>query len=307
MSATTPQDGGSRFAYVCALTPLIFGTTYLLTTNFLPPNRPLLAALLRSLPTGLVLVIGGRLPPRNWILRFLALSVLWASGVFPLLFLAAYRLPGGVAAVINSLAPILVVVLSVPLLGGRIRALQVVAGLLGVLGVALLVLQANARLDPLGIVAMVGAVLLMGLGTVLTKRWGSPPGMNAIRVTGWTFLFAGITLLPFTLAFEGVPRTITGREVGGIVYLVVISGIVAYALWFWGIGQLSAASVTFLSLLNPVMAAVLGWLVLDQRLNGWQIIGAVIVLVSVVLGQQLRLRRRTGAATPEPTPADAAL
>ena len=42
----------SRFAYACALTPLIFGTTYLLTTNFLPPDRPLLAALMRSLPTG---------------------------------------------------------------------------------------------------------------------------------------------------------------------------------------------------------------------------------------------------------------
>jgi probable blue pigment (indigoidine) exporter len=307
VSGTAAEDGRSRFAYACALTPLIFGTTYLLTTNFLPPDRPLLAALLRALPTGLVLVIGGKLPPRSWILRLLALSVLWASGVFPLLFIAAYRLPGGVAAVINSLAPILVVVLSVPLLGGRIRLLQVVAGLLGVLGVALLVLQANARLDAVGIVAMVGAVLMMGLGTVLTKRWGRPPGMNAVRLTGWIFLFAGLTLLPFTLAIEGLPRTVTGREVGGIVYLVLISGIVAYALWFWGIGQLSAASVTFLSLLNPVMAAALGWLVLDQRLNGWQIVGAVIVLVSVVLGQQVRLRRRTGTGAPEAAPADASL
>ena len=49
--------------------------------------------------------------------------------------------------------------------------------------------------------------------------------------------------------------------------------------------------MTFLSLLNPVVAAVLGWIVLDQTLNGWQIVGAVIVLVSVVLGQDFRLRR----------------
>ncbi len=284
------QQGGSRFAYVSALTPLIFGTTYLLTTNFLPPDRPLLAALMRSLPTGLVLVIGSRLPNRLWLGRFLLLSVLWASAVFPLLFFAAYHLPGGVAAVINSLGPICVVVLAVPILGLRIRPLQVVAGIIGVVGVALLVLRANARLDVLGILAMVAVVVMMAFGTVLMKRWGSPPGMGPIRVTGWTFLFAGLTLLPFTLVFEGLPRSVTPRQVGGLVYLVVVSGIFAYALWFWAIGQLSAASVTFLGLLNPVMATFLGWWVLDQRLNLVQVLGAALVLVSVVLGQQRRVR-----------------
>ena len=76
---------------------------------------------------------------------------------------------------------------------------------------------------------------------------------------------------------------------------MLISGIVAYALWFWGLQHLTASAVTFLSLLNPVVAAVLGWVVLDQRLNGLQLLGALIVLVSVVLGQPAavdRLRRR---------------
>lgn len=290
------ETGTSRFAYASALTPLIFGTTYLLTTNFLPPDRPLLAALVRSLPTGLVLVIGSRLPNRQWLGRFLVLSVLWASGAFPLLFFAAYHLPGGVAAVINSLGPISVVVLAVPILGTALRARQLVAGAIGVLGVALLVLRSNATLDALGLLAMATVVIMMALGTVLMKRWGNPPGMGPIRVTGWTFLFAGLTLLPFALAFEGLPHTVTPVQVGGLVYLVVISGILAYALWFWGIGQLSAASVTFLGLLNPIMAALLGWWVLDQRLNALQLVGAALVLVSVVLGQQRRRRARQ----PEP-------
>ena len=291
MSQTTEIDQPSRWAYVAALTPLVFGTTYLLTSQFLPPGRPLLAALMRSLPTGLVLIIGSRLPRGRWVGRFFVLSILYASGVFPLLFVAAYRLPGGVAAVINSLSPLLVVILSVPLLGSRIRAIQIAAGLLGIAGVALLVLRSTARLDAVGLVAMVGAATMMSLATVLTKRWGHPEGMNAISFTGWTFLFGGLTLLPFVLIFEGLPDHLTGRNIGGLVYLVLISGIFAYALWFWGLQRLAASSVTFLSLLNPVMAAVLGWIVLDQRLNHWQILGAVIVLVSVVLGQQLRRRR----------------
>jgi probable blue pigment (indigoidine) exporter len=287
-------------AYLAALAPIIFGTTYLLTSDFLPPGRPLLAALMRSLPTGLVLIIGTRPPDRRWLLRLTILSVLYASGLFPLLFLAAYLLPGGVASVINSISPLLVIALSVPLLGARIWPVQVAAGVLGVGGVALLVLRSDARLDPLGLVAMTGAATMMALATVLTKRWGRPPGMGAVGMTGWTFLLAGITLLPVTLLAEGLPDQLTGRNVGGLVYLVLISGIVAYALWFWGLQHLSASSVMFLSLLNPVVAAVLGWVVLDQRLNGWQLLGAVVVLVSVVLGQEAtldRLRSR-GAETP---------
>jgi probable blue pigment (indigoidine) exporter len=280
--------------YLAALAPIIFGTTYLLTSDFLPPGRPLLAALMRSLPTGLVLILRTRPPDRRWLLRLYVLSVLYASGLFPLLFLAAYLLPGGVASVINSLSPLLVIVLSVPLLGARVRPVQVAAGFLGVAGVALLVLRSDARLDPLGLLAMTGAATMMGTATVLTKRWGVPPGMTAVGMTGWTFLLAGITLLPITLLFEGLPDRLTGRNIGGMVYLVLISGILAYGLWFWGLQHLSASSVTFLSLLNPVVAAVLGWVVLDQRLNGWQLLGAAVVLVSVVLGPAATLDRLLG-------------
>jgi probable blue pigment (indigoidine) exporter len=294
--AVTADQHTGGWGYLAALTPIIFGTTYLLTTNFLPPGRPLLAGLMRSLPTGLVLIIGSPIPPRRWMARFFVLSVLYASGLFPLLFIAAYRLPGGVAAVINSLSPIIVVVISVPLLATGIRAIQIVAGILGAVGVALLVLQSDARLDAVGLIAMAGAMIMFSVATVLTKRWGRPEGMNAIGVTGWTFLFAGLTLLPVTLLVEGLPDHLTTRNIGGIIYLVLISGILAYALWFWGLQRLSASAVTFLTLLNPVTAAVLGWTVLDQRLNAWQLFGAVLILVSVVLGQPgtfERLRRRS--------------
>jgi probable blue pigment (indigoidine) exporter len=288
------------WGYLAALTPIIFGTTYLLTTEFLPPGRPLLAALMRSLPTGLVLIIGSPIPPRRWMARFFILSVLYASGLFPLLFIAAYRLPGGVAAVINSLSPLLVVVISVPLLGSRIRAIQIGAGILGTAGVALLVLQSDARLDGVGLIAMAGAAIMFSVATVLTKRWGRPEGMTTIGVTGWIFLFAGLTLLPATLLIEGLPDHLTARNIAGLVYLVLISGIVAYAVWFWGLERLSASAVTFLTLLNPVTAAVLGWVVLDQRLNHRQLLGAVIVLVSVVMGQPGmfdRRRRRSALAS----------
>jgi probable blue pigment (indigoidine) exporter len=96
----------------------------------------------------------------------------------------------------------------------------------------------------------------------------------------------------------------TDRHTGGWGYLaaltpiifgttyLLISGIVAYALWFWGLQRLAASAVTFLTLLNPVAAALLGWIVLDQRLNAWQLFGAAIILISVVLGQPGIFERR---------------
>lgn len=297
-TAATPAAlaGGSqqssRWAYLAVVAPVVFGTTYLLTTHFLPPERTLLIALMRSLPTGLVLVIGSKLPPRGWWLRFALLSVLYCSAFFPLLTVAAYRLPGGVASVINSLSPIVVLALSVPWLGTRILPRHLVAGVVGVVGVSLLVLRSSARLDGWGIAAMVGCVSMMAVATVLTKRWGHPPGMSVTGFTGWTFLLGGLALLPVTLLVEGLPSELTGRQIGGFVYLVLISGILGYAAWFWGLQRLPASSVTFLSLINPVVAATLGWVVLNQRLNGWQILGALLVVASVLLGQS---PRRTSA------------
>jgi len=165
----------------------------------------------------------------------------------------------------------------------------------------LLVLRSDARLDAVGLIAMGGAAAMFSVATVLTKRWGRPEGMTAIGVTGWTFLFAGLTLLPVTLLVEGLPDHLTGRNIGGLIYLVLISGIVAYALWFWGLQRLSASAVTFLTLLNPVTAALLGWVVLDQRLNGWQLLGAVLILISVILGQPGTFDRRRRRRSPLPS------
>lgn len=299
-----PPPARSAIGYLAILTPLIWGTTYLTTTQLLPPDRPMLAGTMRALPAGIVLVAGRGLPPRGWRLRFLLLSVLYVSAFFPLLFIAAYRLPGGVASVINSLAPIGVVLLSAAWLGTRIRATHITAGALGVLGVGLLVLSSSARLDFVGVAAMVTGVAMMVVATVLTKKWGRPPGMGPLPFTGWTFLLGGIVLLPFTLLIEGLPDHLTGRNIVGFAYLSVFGAIISYGLWFWCLGRLPASAASFLGLINPVFAAFLGWVVLNQRLNASQLLGAVLVLASVALGQVGVLGRRRGEPPTPEAPSD---
>ncbi|MFD8498282.1 EamA family transporter [Amycolatopsis sp. NPDC059657] len=270
---------------VTALAPAIWGTTYLVTTEFLPPDRPLFAALVRALPVGLLLVaLTRRLPRGQWWWRSLVLGTLNIGVFLALLFVAAYRLPGGVAATVGAIQPLIVAVLASGLLGERLAPRTAIAGIAGVTGVSLLVLRAGAKLDALGVAAALGGAVVMATGVVLSKRWTSPAPLLA--TTGWQLVAGGLVLLPVALLVEGPPPAgLTAGNVLGYAYLAIPGAAVAYALWFRGIRGLSATSVTFLSLLSPLVATTVGWLVLGQNLTAAQLLGAVIVLGALVAAQ----------------------
>ena len=93
------EDTSLRTLLITAVAPIAWGTTYIVTENFLPPDRPLFAAAARALPAGLVLLAFRRQLPRgDWWWKATLLGVCNIGLFFPLLFLAAYQLPGGLAA-----------------------------------------------------------------------------------------------------------------------------------------------------------------------------------------------------------------
>lgn len=298
MTHETPVANRAADLALTALGLTVWGSTYLVTTELLPPGRPLLAATVRALPAGLALLAAGRtLPTGRWWWRALVLGVVNIGAFFFLLFVAAYLLPGGVAAVILTLQPVLVLVLAAVVLGDRIRLAQVVACVLGIGGVALLVLQPSARLDPVGVLAGLGGAVCMATGIVLTKRWGRPDGTSLLTFTGWQLAAGGLVLAPATLAVEGLPGRISGANVAGFAYLGVVGALIAYALWFRGLERLPALAVSFLAFASPLVATVLGYLFLDQSFTPWQAVGAATVVGAVVLAQQ-RIRPAPGTTRP---------
>ncbi len=154
-----------------ALAPVSWGTTYAVTTEFLPADRPLFTGLMRALPAGLLLLALARVLPRGaWWWKSAALGALNIGAFFPLLFLSAYRLPGGMAAVVGSVGPLFVVGLAALLLGQRPTIRNVLTGVVAAFGVSLVVLKAAGALDALGLLAALAATAAMSAGTVLTKR-----------------------------------------------------------------------------------------------------------------------------------------
>ena len=268
-----------------AFAPSVWGTTYWVTTEVLPPDRPLLAATVRALPAGLLLLaVTRRLPSGSWWWRSAVLGTFNIGAFFALLFVAAYRLPGGIAAVVGAFQPLIVAVLAAALVGERVRLRIVLCALAGIAGVALLVLRAEARLDGIGVLAAIAGACVMAVGVVLAKRWGQPAPLLA--VTGWQLVAGGLLLAPLAFAVEGVPaQALTTENLLGYLYLCIIGTVLAYSLWFRGVHHLPVTGVIFLGLLSPLVATVIGWLALGQSLGPEQVLGAVLVVAAVVVTQ----------------------
>ncbi|WIE06357.1 DMT family transporter [Providencia rettgeri] len=275
-----------------ALAPIVWGSTYLVTTEMLPAGIPLTLAVLRALPAGLLLILVLRkLPEGIWWLRVVILGVLNFSLFWWLLFIAAYRLPGDVAATVGAVQPLIVLFLSYWLLNNRLSAVSIIASIAGVFGVAILLLTPNAALDPLGIVAGLAGAFSMAAGTVLSRRWQPP--VSALTFTSWQLTAGGLVLLPFAIVFEPALPPLSSLNLIGLGYLTLIGGALTYALWFRGLAILGPSSVASLSFLSPVSAVVLGWFYLNQQLSTLQFIGMVVILLSVWASQRAETRKVT--------------
>src|SRR5262249_28451418 len=133
-------------------------------------------------------------------------------------------------------------------------------------------------------------------------------------LTAWQLTAGGLLLVPVALLVEGPPPALDGRAVGGYLYLGVVGTATAYWLWFRGISRLPATSVSFLALLSPPSAAIIGWAARGQALAPLQLVGMALALGGTLAGQTptrrrpetaIDRRRPETAVEPQPDPATA--
>ncbi len=279
------MKASARDLLTTAIAPLIWGSTYIVTTELLPPDIPITAALLRALPAGLLLLLIVRqIPAGHWWPKVFILGALNFSIFWIMLFVSAYRLPGGVAATVGAIQPLIVIFLAHLFLSRPIRRQSVLAAMAGFIGVGLLVLTPSARLDMLGIAAGLAGAVSMAFGTVLSRRWQPP--VSPLTFTAWQLTAGGILLLPLALLLEpGLPPLST-LNIAGFLYMGIISAALTYILWFRGIARLESSVVASLALLSPTAAVLLGWSLLGQGMTPPQILGIAIVVGSIWAGQR---------------------
>lgn len=275
---------------ITALAPIIWGSSYIVTTQFLPNLDPVTISLLRALPAGLFLLcLVRQLPHGSWIGKMFILGALNFSIFWSLLFFTAYRLPGGVAAVMGALQPFIVVIAASGILKTEIKPLSIFAIAAGAFGVALIVLTPDAKLDVLGVIAGIAGSASMAFGTVLSRKWQPP--VSALTFTSWQLTAGGILLLPFALFTPTSWSDISLTNALGLAYLGLIGAGLTYVIWLRGIKLLQPTAVSILGLFSPLSAAILGWIFVSETLNATQLMGMLVVFASVLIGQYaLRMR-----------------
>lgn len=271
--------------------PILWGSTYILTATLIPINRPIFVALMRGLPIGLLLLLYYRKWPQGqWLLKSFVLGTLNIGAFFLLLFMAVYRLPGGIASVLGSVQPIFTLLFSWFFLKEKPTANAFIAIFMTLLGVSLLLSPKNMTLDPLGIIAALLGAIVMALGVVLTKYWGRPKDVSVMVFTAWQLFFGSLILIPFAYFLEGGFPPLTTTNWIGLLILGLFNTGLAYYLWFRGISKLTPTRVSFLGPINPLTAFLLGFIFLNQTIQAIQIVGVVCILSSVYFSQLRKVK-----------------
>nr|WP_237448629.1 EamA family transporter [Nocardioides flavescens] len=274
---------------VTAVAPVAWGSTYVVTHQLLPPDQPLTGAALRALPAGLLLLALARRRPRGaWWWRSAVLGVLNVGLFFWLVYLSAQLLPSAVAATVMATSSVVLALLAWLLLGQRPAVAHLVGGVVGVGGVALLLLggagSGAERIDPVGVVCAVAAMLCSSLGFVLARRWSG--GADLLATTSWQLLAGGAGLaVAAAVSGDGWPPLDVPTALG-FGYVTVVATALALVCWYAGLRHLPTSTVGLVGLLNPLTGVALGCLVFGEVLGARQWLGVVLVVGGVLLGQR---------------------
>lgn len=197
----------------------------------------------------------------------------------------------GLAAVIGSLTPVVVVLINLAWKGAEKRNARIIGGvLLGFFGLGLIFRHGWADfLDPayrLGILGCFGSCFTWSLGTVMAKQWNDArvsPALNA----GMQITAGGIGGFALSLAFDTTHAIRHSPEAwAAVCYLILVGSALAFTLYMFTLRHLSATVSSLYTYINPIVAILLGWLFLGERLSSWEIAGMLITIAGVWLVNQ---------------------
>ncbi len=133
-----------------------------------------------------------------------------------------------------------------------------------------------------GQLAILGAPLAWSLGTIYSRSY--PVRMSPLMFAAVQMLMGGAMLLIYGLLAGELPRwqwTFSG--IGAMLYLTLFGSCLAYGTYIWLIQHTTPARLGTIAYVNPVVAVILGWVVLDEALAGTRLLGAAVILLGVTL------------------------
>ena len=300
MSATPRPAAPPLWQLVAAFAALyiVWGSTYLAIRLVVETMPPFFMAGVRFALAGLILYLwrwhdaGPRSAPQHW-RSALIVGALLLCGGNGLVSWAEQSVPSGLAALLIASTPLWMVTIPLP---GQPRPTALMLGgvALGLIGIAVLVGPSElggAAPDRAGVAALLAAAFLWALGSLLSRRL--PQAASPLRATGMQMIAGGATLVVAGLLLgEGARLDLAAfsRESWlAWLYLVLVGSLVGYSAYVWLLRVSTPARVSTYAYVNPLVAVLLGWLLLDEPVGPRIFVAAALILGAVAL---LSLRRK---------------
>jgi drug/metabolite transporter (DMT)-like permease len=288
----------------------IWGSTWLFIKLGLADLPPFTFAGIRFVFASLILILlitarGVRWPRRrnDWLL-IAVVGFLQFSLNYGLVFWGEARIPSGLAAVLQSTFPAFgLVIAHFYLPHERMTPMRVIGVLLGVLGVGVIFsdqLTIAGHMALLGSVALVLSALFGSYSNVLVKAYGTQ--IDPLVLAAGQMVCGFPPLLILGIATEGNPFRFhwTPMAVLSLAYLVIVGSVIAFALYYWLVRRMDVTNTMMIALVTPVVAVVLGMIVLDERLNWRLFVGAACIISGI--GMIVLRKRRKAVAIDEEEP-----
>ncbi|HEX5869132.1 MAG TPA: drug/metabolite exporter YedA [Longimicrobium sp.] len=289
----TARPSGALVLAAFAAVYVVWGSTYLAIRIAIETLPPLLMAGARFLLAGTLLYaimrLRGEPAPerRHWKSTAIVglLLLLFGNGA---VVMAERTVPSGVAALLVAMVPMWMVLLEWLRRDGNRPTRRTIIGLvIGFAGMVLLVgpsgFVGGDRVDPFGAGLVVMGSLAWAAGSIYSRGAALP--RSALLATGMEMAWGGVWLvLAGTVLGEwGTvdPSAFTTRSILAFLYLVVFGSLVGFTAYIWLLGVSTPARVSTYAYVNPVVAVLLGWALLNEPLNA-RILGAAAIIVAAV-------------------------
>ncbi len=288
---------------------LVWGSTYLAIAITVETLPPLLSAGIRFLFAGALVCVWFVLRGRGAALRVTRAQLAGAALVGTLLLasgnglvvLAERTVPSGLTALVVASVPLWLQVLR-RISGERIPRATIIGVALGFGGVLFLVVPRglSGQTDALGLLTLVGATISWAIGTFISPRLRMPH--DPLASTGLQMLAGGV-VLTFVAFVTGEAAHLdvaaySGRSLFALGYLVVFGSLVAFTAYTWLLQHAPVSQVATYAYVNPVVAVVLGAIILAEPITPAVIIGAVIIVAAVAFIVNREGARRRAAQNP---------
>lgn len=300
---------------------VVWGSTYLAIAIAVDTFPPFIMAAIRFGLAGIILLTWSILRERRsfvWPTRrewrdSAIVGALLLGGGMGFVAWGEQTIPSGIAALIIATMPVWIAVLGGIFLGERLPRLAVAGILVGFAGVAILVgpsaFGGVGAMDPAGVAAILLSPIAWASGSLFASHRASLPNRPLVA-TGAQMVTGGAVLAVMALvtgewqAFD--PAAISRDSFLAFVYLTIVGSLLAYTTYSWLLGVAPLPLVSTYAYVNPIVAVILGWLILQEPIDARTLIAGAIIVVAVVLivtsrGRMTRPASQTvSAVTPPP-------